>query len=156
MGELDVDLEYSITLKDDHISFKAKVTNNSDMQISEFWFPRLGGLTNFNGSKDYKKPYSIAGEYRRNTVPVGSLHSPNALGLHDLIGNIFEWCWDWYDDYPGTLLTNPTGPSSGSYRVGRGGSWSRYPQYVRVAFRNDLAPDSRYSYIGFRLARSVQ
>jgi sulfatase modifying factor 1 len=109
---------------------------------------------NFAGSADYKKDYSVAGEYRGKTVPVGSLNSPNALSLHDMSGNVWEWCWDWEAPYPGGSKNNYRGPASGSYRVLRGGSWSNDPQGVRVANRLNGAPGARYSDIGFRLSRT--
>lgn len=107
--------------------------------------------TNFHASKKYKKSYSIVGEYRGKTVPVGSLNSPNELGLHDMSGNVREWCWDWFGNYSSGAQTDPTGPLRGSFRVSRGGSWSDYPRGCRVAYRYRWDPENRFSGLGFRL-----
>lgn len=111
---------------------------------------------NFDGRAEYKKDYSIEGEYRAKTVPVGSLNSPNSLGLHDMSGNVWEWCEDKFDSgyYIKSPKKDPTGPVSGSSCVVRGGSWLNVPQYCRVAWRHCYAPENRYSLIGFRLART--
>ena len=77
--------------------------------------------------------------------------SPNELGLYDMSGNVLEWCNDWFGSYGSSSQTNPTGPSSGSYRVYRGGSWSYYARFCRVSFRNYFSPDYRYDFLGFRL-----
>jgi formylglycine-generating enzyme required for sulfatase activity len=84
--------------------------------------------------------------------PVGQ-KKPNAWGLYDMIGNVYEWNEDWYDDgyYGKGDAVDPRGPSSGSYRVSRGGSWNYYDRYFRSSVRLNYNPDFRYDNLGFRL-----
>ena len=79
----------------------------------------------------------------------------NAFGLHDTLGNVWEWTSDWYGAYPAGSATDPTGPQSGSNRVIRGGSWNAYPRIARVANRYWNVPGNRYNGLGLRLVRTI-
>ena len=94
--------------------------------------------------------------YRENsggrTHPAGR-KAPNAFGLHDMLGNVWEWLGDRYGSYPGGSLTDPVGSRSGLERVIRGGSWGGNAGYCRSASRDGLSPGYRYDGLGFRLLR---
>ncbi len=86
------------------------------------------------------------------------LWPPNAFSLHDVHGNVWEWCWDWFGAYDVNSVVNPKGPDTGSKRVLRGGSWHDTPFMLRSAARTCFEPNDpefRAWYFGFRVARDV-
>jgi formylglycine-generating enzyme required for sulfatase activity len=87
--------------------------------------------------------------------PVASL-APNAWGFHDLRGNVWEWCWDWYAPYDPTAVTDPLGPATGSFRVFRGGAWRVEIRNSRAANRSGFARGFRAHSLGFRPVRTIQ
>ena len=87
-----------------------------------------------------------------DTSPVGSF-AANAYGLHDMAGNVAEWCCDWLGNYPSGPQPDPHGPAAGTERVTRGGTWSYYAWTARCAARGSFAPDDSSHDIGFRLVR---
>ena len=104
---------------------------------------------NYNGNSVYGA--GQAGRYRKSTVAVGSF-KPNAFGLYDMHGNVWEWCADWCEmPYPEAESTDPRGPASGTMRVLRGGCWFIGPANCRSAFRVKNLPDYRAGHVGFRV-----
>jgi len=108
-------------------------------------------LTTSQANYDGNYPYNNnqKGENRQNTVPVNSF-APNAWGLYNMHGNVWELCSDWYGSYGSGTVTNPAGPAKGSCRVLRGGSWYFSAEYCRSASRYNSPPSYRFNNVGFR------
>jgi len=107
---------------------------------------------NFNAAKP-EKPYTILGEFRETTTPVGQF-APNALGLYDMSGNAWEWCTDSGVDYPKDKVSNPYALDNGGHMV-RGGNWDSTGEGCRVTTRINWWPKAMCSATGFRVARSA-
>ena len=144
---------------DDCQSFIAKLNEKTGKKFrlpteAEWEYAARGGNKSqgyqYAGSNNFDEVAWYGGNSGNQTHDVGTKR-PNELGIYDMSGNVWEWCSDWYGDYNSASQTNPTGPSSGTYRVLRGGSWNYNVRLCRVSYRSYLNPANRINYCGLRL-----
>jgi len=104
----------------------------------------------YSGSNNIDKVAWYTVNNNRGPEPVGTKDA-NELGIYDMSGNVWEWCNDWYGDYPNTPQTDPQGPMNGEYLVIRGGCFNSYEEWCRVTMRMRSYPNSYSHNVGFRL-----
>jgi formylglycine-generating enzyme required for sulfatase activity len=128
---------------------------------AEWEYAARGGLLSkgykFSGGNiDWKVAWNV-GNSKGTTHPAGRKEA-NELGIHDMSGNVFEWCSDFYSPtwYKESGTENPAGPSGGFFHIIRGGSWFYDNAGLRIADRESANPSFRYGYVGFRVCRSPE
>ncbi len=112
---------------------------------------RAGTKTDYSFGENISQALANFDRANNKTMPVGS-YQPNPFGLYEMHGNVWEWCSDWYDKYPGEKVKDPKGPDNGKYRVLRGGSWFVNAGLTRSSSRACDEPGERDHSRGFRLA----
>ncbi len=126
---------------------------------SEWEFAARGGSkakksqSLYSGSDDIGEVAWYYENSDKKSHEVGS-KSPNALGIYDLSGNVWEWCWSWKENYNTGSISDPNGPKSGKYRVYRGGGWFSESKYSRVSARSAEFPQYKDNSLGLRLFRN--
>lgn len=124
---------------------------------AEWEYAALGGNSSegyeYSGSNDASEVAKFSG----NTTYFVGAKKANELGLFDMSGNVYEWCWDWFDStyYTSSPVNNPSGPSSGSLRVIRGGSFYGNVSEARSKHRYNAPPEDRYNNVGLRVVLPV-
>lgn len=145
---LPTEAEWEYAARGGHRAGENQKYSGSDSIDMVAWYWKNSGDTVLQGRWDNE----LLIENNCRIRKVGSLQA-NELGIHDMTGNVWEWCSDWYADeyYLESPLSNPKGPDTGITKVCRGGSYLSKASYCRNGFRFSYPPQSRYNYLGFRL-----
>lgn len=133
---LPTEAEWEYAARGGHMDVEYTVYAGSDNFFEAGWFDRNSG----------------------NRLQASAGKAPNSLGIYDMSGNVWEWCWDWYTEYSDALdspVIDPAGGASASWRVMRGGSWIAEAKSGRIAKRSYDRPGRRATYLGFRLVRTA-
>ncbi|HOH79610.1 MAG: SUMF1/EgtB/PvdO family nonheme iron enzyme [Candidatus Cloacimonetes bacterium] len=149
----DDDLKWTVTYDQFALGYRLPTE-------AEWEFAARGGIygrgflyAGSNNPKSYGWYNAYDGSYVYSTYQVGSFN-PNEIGLYDMSGNVYEWCWDWFGDYSAMEQNNPSGARAGSFRIVRGGSFYSDAYRLRLSQRGYDKPNRYYNVIGMRLARS--
>lgn len=123
---------------------------------AEWEYAARGGKESNAYSYSGGNAMSSLGWYKENATTTNEVmtKSANELGIYDMSGNVWEWCWDWYANYTSEDVTNPRGASYISSRIFRGGSWYSEETACTPTYRGSRAPETKGTYLGFRVVRS--
>jgi len=158
----------------------SEIPSEQDLPVLADWesAQRFCALLGTTGDPEYRLPTEAEWEYACRAGTTGVRYGPvddiawydlnggqhihpvaqkraNPWGLFDMLGNVFQWCGDWYGDYPAVPVTDPKGPATGQERVCRGGSWNGGPRFLRASVRACFGPDFRQDDVGFRVVWDV-
>lgn len=151
-------LEECYNIRNDSVYFLSGRSGYRLPTEAEWEFASRGGLKSKGYEYSGSDSIDVVAWYVDNSdnqpKPVGK-KKRNELGLYDMSGNVWEWCWDWYDVYTKESQDNPLGPPLGSDKVNRGGSYYSVKTSCRSFNRNCTNPSLRYEYIGVRLVRTI-
>jgi formylglycine-generating enzyme required for sulfatase activity len=138
------------------LNLKSNDETKSEILDSIAWYGgNSGHAYDLEKSVEMSWLKDLQAEEKRGGTRKVAQKTPNPWGLYDMLGNVWEWCQNWYGEYPVERVVDPTGPTGGTTRVIRGGSWSAPARGLRSACRGGRGPGGRDDYLGFRLLSSA-